>query len=253
MQTEALVSTASPIIGGIGGMYFFTPSTLARGKELGLDGMRFYYLGRGAPLGDVEWQVVASAFGFFAPRLVDKFWNSARLILPAKEAAPVYRECAAQFGRENFGAVEGLEQFCAAAELIIGSADPTGLPLFAAQLSLPLAEDLPGRASQLATILREHRGQAHIASVVAVGLEPRISAALGDQTSWKFHGWTVDDGPEPSDADRRRRLEAEELTDRVINKAFGVLTEDEGEALLTGLRGMQAAMPAAWVMKDAPN
>ncbi|MDO9486250.1 MAG: hypothetical protein Q7K25_09355 [Actinomycetota bacterium] len=254
MQTEALVNAASPIIGNLGGTYFFTASTLARGKELGLDGMRFYFLGRGAPLGDVEWPVVVSAFGFFTPKLIDKFWNSARTTLSAKEAAPIYRECSAQFGRENFASVDGLAEYCAAAELIINSADPSGLPLFAGQLSLPLAQDLPGRASQLTTILREHRGSAHVASVVAVGLEPRISAQLGPETSWKFHGWTLDDGPEPTDVDRRRRLEAEELTNRVVNKAFAVLTEEEGEQLLHGLRGMQAAMPTqAWEMKEAPE
>lgn len=253
MQTEALVNSASPIIGQLGGTYFFTPTTLARGKELGLDGMRFYFLGRGAPLGDVEWQVVVSAFGFFTPKLIDKFWNSARTTLSAKDAAPIYRECSAQFGRETFASVEGLAEFCAAAELIVKSADPAGLPLFAGQLALPLADDLPGRASQLTTILREHRGSAHVASVIAVGLEPRISAALGEETSWKFHGWTLDDGPAPTDVDRHRRLQAEELTNRVVNKAFAVLTEPEGEALLAGLRGLQAAMPAsAWAMKDAP-
>lgn len=254
MHTEALVNNASPIIGQLGGTYFFTASTLARGKELGLDGMRFYYLGRGAPLGDVEWPVVVSAFGFFAPKLVDKFWNSARTIVSAKEVAPIYRECAAVFGRENYGSVTGLAEFCDAAELIVNSAEPAGLPLFASQLSLPLADDLPGRAAQLATILREHRGSAHVAAVVAVGLEPRISAALGPETSWKFHGWTLEDGPEPSDIDRHRRIEAEELTNRIVNKAFAVLTEPEGQALLTGLRGMQAALPTeAWVLKDAPK
>ncbi|MDP2288833.1 MAG: hypothetical protein Q8M73_09765 [Actinomycetota bacterium] len=254
MQTEALVNAASPIIGQLGGTYFFTQSTLARGKELGLDGMRFYFLGRGAPLGDVEWPVVVSAFGFFTPQLVDKFWNSARLTLSAKDAAPIYRECSAVFGRENFSSVEGLAEFCAAAELIVNSAEPAGLPLFAGQLSLPLAEDLPGRASQLVTILREHRGSAHVASVIAVGLEPRISAALGPEASWKFHGWTLDDGPEPTDVDRHRRIEAEGLTDRIVNKAFAVLTEEEGQHLIHGLRGLKAAMPAqAWAMKDAPN
>ncbi|MDO8731027.1 MAG: hypothetical protein Q7L55_00390 [Actinomycetota bacterium] len=254
MQTEALVNAASPIIGQLGGTYFFTASTLARGKELGLDGMRFYFLGRGAPLGDVEWPVVVSAFGFFNPKLIDKFWNSARTTLSAKDAAPIYRECTAQFGRENFASVQGIAQFCEAAELIVRSADPAGLPLFAGQLSLPLADDLPGRAAQLVTILREHRGSAHVAAVIAVGLEPRVSAALGPEASWRFHGWTLDDGPEPTDADRHLRIQAEELTNRVVNKAFAVLTEAEGEALLAGLRGMQAAMPTqAWAMKEAPE
>ncbi|MFA7323294.1 MAG: hypothetical protein WC005_02945 [Candidatus Nanopelagicales bacterium] len=253
MQTAQLVKEASPIIGLVGGTYFFTDSTVARGKELGLDGMRFYYIGRGGVLGDTEWPVVVSAFGFFAPRMVEKFWDSARQTIEPRTAGHAYVECARDFGRENFTEVEGLAEYCAAAEKIVAAVDPAGLTLFAAHSAEPLAEDLPGRAAQLTTLLREHRGSAHLVALIAVGLEPRIADALASEVSWKFHGWTLDDGPAPTEGDRGLKLEAEAITDRIVQRAFGVLDDQEQQALLTGLQGMSHAMPGAWSLKDAPN
>jgi hypothetical protein len=63
MFAQELINATSPTIGKAGSAFYFHPSTLARGKEVGLDGFRFYMLGRGGVLGDVESDVVASAFG----------------------------------------------------------------------------------------------------------------------------------------------------------------------------------------------
>lgn len=49
---------ATDAIGTIGAAFYFHPDTLARGKAAGLDGFRFYILGRGGVLGDVEPAVV---------------------------------------------------------------------------------------------------------------------------------------------------------------------------------------------------
>ena len=53
MSTDLARETGGPL-GQIGQAYYFHPDTLARGKELGLDGFRWYMLGRGGVLGDVE-------------------------------------------------------------------------------------------------------------------------------------------------------------------------------------------------------
>ncbi len=78
MTPTELVQAACPKIASLGAAFYFNPETVAKGKELGLDGFRFYFLGRGGVLGDVEARVVRSAFGYFAPELVDKMWNSSR-------------------------------------------------------------------------------------------------------------------------------------------------------------------------------
>ena len=54
MTPTELVQAACPKIGSLGGAFYFDKETLAKGKELGLDGFRFYFLGRGGVLGDVE-------------------------------------------------------------------------------------------------------------------------------------------------------------------------------------------------------
>ncbi len=69
-----LVQSACPKIGSLGSAHYFDREiTVPRGKELGLDGFRFYFLGRGGVLGDVEARVVRSAFGYAeAPAITDE-------------------------------------------------------------------------------------------------------------------------------------------------------------------------------------
>ena len=67
MQPRDVIHAIAKPTGDIGASFYFDPDTLARGKELGLDGFRFYVLGRGGVLGDVEPDVVRSAFGYFHP------------------------------------------------------------------------------------------------------------------------------------------------------------------------------------------
>ena len=70
MTNDEFVSTACPIISVCGSAFYFAPSTLAIGADLGLDGVGFYVMGRGGVLGDVEPRVVSAAFGYFNPALV---------------------------------------------------------------------------------------------------------------------------------------------------------------------------------------
>jgi len=79
--------------------FIFHPETVARGKELGLDGFRFYFLGRGGVLGDVDAAVVHAAFGYFSPDLIGKMWTSAKEQLDPRQAAREYIACAHNHGR----------------------------------------------------------------------------------------------------------------------------------------------------------
>jgi hypothetical protein len=53
---------------------------------------------------------------------------------------------------------------------VIMAADPTGRPLFAANAGIPLSDDPVGSLWQVVTTLREHRGDGHVAALVAFGL-----------------------------------------------------------------------------------
>ena len=111
MTPAELISATSPTVGSLGGSFYFEPATLAHGKDMGLDGFRFYFLGRGGVLGDVEAPVVTSAFGYFEPALIARMWTSAKEIVPPREAGTAYVEACREHGRAHLGEVDGLEEF----------------------------------------------------------------------------------------------------------------------------------------------
>lgn len=239
---DDLLAAACPLIGKLGAAFYFTPETLARGRELGLGGLRFYFLGRGGVLGDVEAPVVASAFGYFEPGMVAHLWDTAKAVLAPREAARVYLACAHEMGRARLGEVAGLEAFCDSAETVARAADPAALALFAGLVGEPLPGDAPARAMQLLVWLRELRGSAHLVAVVASGLSPRVAHYLRRPHDFVQFGWKESDVPIVTGDDRRRLVAADELTDRMLAPVFGILDDGGWAALLTGLEGAAAAL-----------
>lgn len=244
MNSDGLATEASPLIGSLGSAFYFAPETLARGKELGLDGFRFYFLGRGGVLGDVEAPVVQSAFGYFHPDLVARMWNSARerCPLPPREVGRVYVEASREFGRRHFDRVEGLDRFCAGAEAVVERVDPAGLALYAGLAAEPLAEDLPGRAMPLLTVLREMRGSMHLLAVVAAGVSPRVAHYFRRPDDFAAFGYGEDDTPTLTEEDRRAMAAVDRHTDRLVQAAFGGLGASEAGELASGVRRMAAAL-----------
>lgn len=238
----SFAAEVSPAINSLGNAFYFAPATLARGKELTLGGLRFYFVGRGGTLGDVEWPVVASAFGYFNPAVVQQIWTTSQERVQPKEIGRAYVECSQEFGRAHFADVPGLDEFCAAAEAVIAAIDPAGLTLFAALSAAPLAPDAPARAYQLVTLLREHRGSVHLLAVVSVGLEPRVAHAIRRPNDLELFGWTPEDIPPFGDAERQLLDEAEAITDRLVEQAFSVLDDAGQAAIRAGLSGMSAAL-----------
>jgi hypothetical protein len=227
-------------IGTIGALHYFDPDTLATGKEHNLDGLRFYFLGRGGVLGDVEPEVIGSAFGYWNPALITKMWTTAKERMAPRDAARLYLSCAHAFGRKRFGDVAGLDDFCAAAEQVNAAIEPAALALYAGYRAEPLPDDAPARAMHLCVILREARASAHLVGVVASGLRPRIAHAIKRPADSKMFGW--DDEPVPSEDERARWLEAEECTLRQLETWFGVLDDAGRQAIVSGLDGMSAAL-----------
>src|SRR5690606_22466174 len=126
---EVMQATAGKI-GDIGSAFYFAPETLRRGQEAGLDGFRFYFLGRGGVLGVVEPSVIRAAFGYFEPGLVAKMWTSATKVMAPRDAARLYIACAHDFGRAKFATLDGLPAFVDAATVVIDAVEGTSMPLF---------------------------------------------------------------------------------------------------------------------------
>jgi len=230
------------MIGDLGAAFYFVPETLERGKQLGLDGFRYYVLGRGGVLGDVEPAVVSSAFGYFNPKVITEIWTSAAAILPPREAGRAYMACAAEHGRRHLGAVDGLDRLCAALEAVDEAADNAGLALYAGVSAEPRAEDLPGRTMQLLAVLREWRGSAHLLAVRAVGLEPRVAHFMRRPEFYAVFGWSEDDPPPVTDADRAALDEVDRLTDRILRPAWSVLDPTTADVVVDRLGAVRAAL-----------
>lgn len=242
MTNEELVRTVCPILNDNGWKYYFTPNAIEVGKSMGLKGMEFYVAGRGGSLGDCDGSVVAAAFGYFNPVIINAAWSLATAKQPARTIGDAHYEVAAHLGREKLAGIAGLDEFTAAMEKVFNAADPDGLALFAAFKSMSLAEDIPARAMQLAASLREFRGSAHLIAIRAVGLTSKQAHYVKRPNDVKGFGWGEDDAPVIDDAVRALMVEAEKLTDALCIPAYSVLADAERKALVAGVKAFEAAL-----------
>jgi hypothetical protein len=164
---------------------FFSPEPNEAMAALGFgnywDG---YFAGRSAPLGRVPAAVVHAAFYNFADgevaRHIPRVWETT-----TPEAAHAAREqgCVAALGRILGDLVEtpGLRR---AAELLAKastSAPTEGRIMYAGLRALPMPEAPLARLWHAANMLREHRGDGHIAALVSEeigGTEAHVLSAL---------------------------------------------------------------------------
>jgi hypothetical protein len=238
MTPLEIVQQTSPAVNEAGNRFYFHPDTLATGKELGLDGFRFYFLGRGGVLGNVEPAVVVAAFGYFSPGVVELMWDSAKQIMDPRDAARAYLACADRFGTASLGGLDMLDAFNDAAETVVASVDRSALPLFAGIAAEPLPDDPAARAYRNVCNLRELRGSVHLLAIVATGVSPLIAHTIrrpGDVTSF---GWEA--VPDITDEDRARLEVADELTDRLLVPAIEALTDAQRAAFVAGVDAIAA-------------
>jgi hypothetical protein len=241
---DTLTTIAGPT-GNIGAAFYFHPSTVAAGKELGLNGFTFYILGRGGVLGDVSAAVVSSAFGYFHPHSIAKAWNTSREIVSPLTAAQAYFDECGKRGTELFAGIDAdvLSAYVEAADIVIDHADLAALPLFAGIAGMECAgNDVAACAMQKASVLRELRGSVHLCAVLASGLSDAQAHAIKRPGDVAVFGW--EEAPSvPIDGDERMDA-AEELTNSMLERAFFALTTNQAQALVAGTEAMAAALTA---------
>src|SRR5699024_2824732 len=119
-----------------------------------------------------------------------------------------------------------------------------GLTLYSGLAAEPLASDLPARAMQLAAVLREFRGSAHLLAILATdGIDPMTAHGLNSPGMWTTFGYAEGTAPEGTQQERDALAAADELTDRLVTPAFDVLDAGGRTALLDGLTAMRQALP----------
>lgn len=241
MTPLELVQATSLPFNDAGAAAYFHPVTSARGKELGLDGFTFYFMGRGGVLGDCEPGVVRSAFGYFHPDVVAKFWNRGREIIDPRQAAREFLACSSRIADDELSHIEGLAVFNDAVKIWRANVDTAGLALYAAVDAEPMdpALSLAAEAYHHVLVLRELRGSAHLLALVASGLSDSKAHAIRRPQDVEAFGWT-----EPiavSDSDHEAWERADALTDELLASSIASLSPTQGEALVAGALAIQAA------------
>jgi len=227
-----------------------------------------YFAARSAPFGVVSPEVVTAAFYNFTPERVARSLRSAWEVSSPAEALRV-REDSAVAALRRYGVSD--DEAAAAAELAekaARSAPLDGRPLFAANVALDWPEDPVARLWHAVTLLREQRGDGHIAVLVTLGVSGRESnvlhAAAGrvptemimrardyDEEQWQRyrgqlaqHGLLDADGA-LTDAGREFKQRIEDSTDQLALSALEALDDDEVESLFQALTPITRKVVAA--------
>jgi hypothetical protein len=248
---------------------YFAPEARTALDGLGFRGFWMgYFAARSAPFGMVPTEVVAAAFYNFAPERVAKALPAAWEIASPSDALRV-RQDSAVAALRRYGVTD--DDAGPAAELAgkaARSAPLDGRPLFAANVALDWPDEPVARLWHAVTLLREQRGDGHVAVLSTLGVSGRESnvlhAAAGrvpqemimrsrdyDEEQWDHYrqrlarrGLLDDDGA-LTDAGRDLKRRIEETTDRLALSALDVLDDDEVERLFRSLTPITRKVVAA--------
>jgi hypothetical protein len=249
----------------IHGLGYFAPETNAALEDLGFPagGRAGYFASRAAPMGPVSAEVVVATFYNFNPDLVHRAIPSSWSVAAPSDIYAARLEATELSLRRVLGddalASAEMEEAAGlarrAAEVAVTR--PEGRPLFAAYAGLDWPTDPHLVLWHAQTLLREFRGDAHLAALVLAGLdgcEALVThAASGDvpaavlqsSRAWPDDQWAaavdrlqgrglVDADGSFTDAGRALRQTIEVRTDEASVVAYEVLG-DEGCSRLRGL------------------
>lgn len=149
--------------------FWSEPSSTAYGA-LGLDFLTGYVWSRASALGDADAAVAAAAFGVFDPAAVEGLLGAARAACSLEQIRRAREDGAAAALRQALGSADDVEPVVAALRRGAEAADTTGRPMFAGERGLPWPQDPHAALWHGATLLRECRGDSHLAACVAAGL-----------------------------------------------------------------------------------
>ena len=248
---------------------YFSPEPRERYAALGVtDGRMGYFSSRSAPMGAVTADVVVATFYNFNPELIRKYIPAAWSITSPDKLLAARLEGADAMLRRILGDAIAGNEMREAADLARTAAEvcrPEGRPLYAghANLDWPAEPHLVLWHAQ--TLLREFRGDGHIAVLTAAGLngcEALVThAADGDvepdvlqrSRSWsddewqaavdslRDRGWVNADGSF-TDVGASRRQEIERRTDELAMPAWDAIGEDACQKLRALVRPWSRAI-----------
>ena len=242
------------------GMIYFVPEGPERYESIGLKGNRMgYFASRAAAMGPVPAEVVISTFYNFSPDLVRRAIPAAWDLAAPSEIVAARTDAADAALRRGLGSeLLGSAELREAAGLARRAAEAAcgmiqGRPLFAAHAGLAWPDEPHLVLWHAQTLLREYRGDGHIAALVQAELDPVEAlvshAAVGEvdvrflraSRAWPEEAWDagverlrgrglVEVGREGSvvftEAGRSLRQQVEDDTDRLSTPAYAAIGAD---------------------------
>ncbi len=239
---------------------YFAPESRAALGELGYRGFwSGYFAARSAPLGPVPPEVVTALFYNFSPRQVHKALPAAwEIATPAAVLAARQDSAVATLRRYGMTDDQTVRTAADLAEIAARSAPMHGRALFAANAALPWPEEPVAKLWHATTLLREQRGDGHVAVLAAHGIGGRESNVLHavagrvpremiapsrdyDEDDWQeqLDGLAarglVDAGGSLTAAGADLKAQIEDSTDRLALRAFDVLDDRQLGTLFAAL------------------
>lgn len=232
-----------------------------------------YFASRAAPLGRVPAEVVHAAFYNFADGEAARHIPSAWETIPPEASVAARQRGSAASVRRILGAeLAGSPGLVRAADLTTKAATSApleGRVMYAGMRTLPIPADPVARLWHSATMLREHRGDGHIAALVGArigGTEAHVLSALADgihpaESFGRIHHLPrkrlaavmaglrgrglIDAGGHLTDAGRETKHRIEALTDELAAAPYDALTPAEFDELVAELEPITATLVAA--------
>lgn len=239
---------------------YFAPEARAA-----LDGLGFrafwmgYFAARSAPFGVVPTEVVTAVFYNFAPHRVAKALPAAWDIASPADALRAREQSAVEaLRRYGVGSDDEVDTAADLAAKAAQSAPLDGRPLFAANLALTWPDEPVAKLWHAVTLLREQRGDGHVAVLSSLGISGRecnvLHAAAGrvpkefimrsrdyDDDQWTFYRdrlirrGVLDEREALTAAGHELKRRIEDTTDELALGALDALDDDEVEALFRSL------------------
>ena len=199
-------------------MVYMVPEGAAEYEAIGLDpGRMGYFASRSAPMGAVGAATVAAAFYSFSPDLVAQFIPRAWALASTEQIIAARWRVADTALRRLLGdgiSSPGVQEAAGLIERAAGGLSVSGRPLFAGHTELERPDEPHLRLWLGTSLLREYRGDGHIAALTAAelsGIEAHITfiatgRSFTPATGQGSRGWTDEQWAAGIDGLRRRGL-----------------------------------------------
>jgi hypothetical protein len=268
-----LWSTVEPIHA----VTYFSPEARAALSDTGYKGFWMgYFAGRAAPMGTVGPDMVFAAFYNFSMAHVSRAIPDAWSVAPPSVALDVRQQGAAAALRRAFAGKDLGQAVEIAAELgrmAAASAPGEGRLLFAANRALAWPGEPVAAVWHACTLLREHRGDGHVAVLTAAGIGGReaniLQVAAGvvprdvimvarhyDDTEWDgvaaglVARGLLDREGNLTNEGKALKEDVENRTDRIALTAYDALDDQQIEQLIDALAPLARAILATGDIPD---